>query len=136
CVYSETCGDALIVEHNGDVYSCDHFVYPDFRLGNIQDEDLVSLYRSTKQFQFGINKRNSLPRYCLRCRYYFACRGECPKHRFLTTVTGETGLNALCEGFKFFFQHVEPYMEYMTMLLRQKKAPALVMSWAQARRSS
>ena len=133
CVYSETCGDALIVEHNGDVYSCDHFVYPEFRLGNILDEDLITLYHSPKQFQFGINKRNSLPRYCLKCRYHFACRGECPKHRFLTTDSGESGLNALCEGFRHFFSHVEPYMDYMVMLLRQKKSPALVMPWARQR---
>jgi uncharacterized protein len=130
CIYSETCGDALVVEHNGDVYSCDHFVYPEFRLGNIMNDNLVDLYTSPDQFRFGVNKRNTLPRYCARCRYYFACRGECPKHRFLTTDTGEYGLNALCEGFKHYFSHVEPYMEQMTRLLSQKKSPALVMSWA------
>jgi uncharacterized protein len=133
CSYSVTCGDALIVEHNGDVYSCDHFVYPEFRLGIILEDDLISLYSSPKQSQFGINKRNTIPRYCLRCKYYFACRGECPKHRFLTTETGESGLNVLCEGFRHYFSHVEPYMEYMTMLLRQRKSPALVMPWARQR---
>ena len=133
CVYSETCGDALIVEHNGDVYSCDHFVYPEFKLGNILETDLISLYHSPKQFQFGINKRNALPRYCQRCKYYFACRGECPKHRFLKTETGEYGLNALCEGFKYYYNHVEPYMEYMKILLSQKKPPALVMQWVEDR---
>lgn len=130
CIYSETCGDALVVEHNGDVFSCDHFVYPEFRLGNIMTDNLVDLYTSPEQFSFGVNKRNTLPRYCMRCKYYFACRGECPKHRFLTAETGEYGLNALCEGFKHYFSHVEPYMEYMTKLLSQKKAPALVMNWA------
>lgn len=133
CVYSETCGDALIVEHNGDVYSCDHFVYPEFKLGNILETDLFNLYRSPKQFQFGVNKRNTLPRYCQRCKYYFACRGECPKHRFLKTETGEYGLNALCEGFKHYYRHVEPYMVYMSTLLSQKKSPALVIPWAKAR---
>lgn len=135
CVYSETCGDALIVEHNGDVYSCDHFVYPEFKLGNILETDLLALYRSPKQFQFGLNKRNTLPRYCQRCKYYFACRGECPKHRFLKTETGEYGLNALCEGFKHYYKHVEPYMVYMSTLLSQKKSPALVTPWAKARMS-
>jgi uncharacterized protein len=133
CVYSETCGDALVVEHNGDVYSCDHFVYPEYKLGNILETELSVLYQSPKQFEFGINKRNTLPRYCLRCKYYFACRGECPKHRFMKTETGEDGLNALCEGFKHYFSHVEPYMEYMAMLLAQKRAPALVMQWARER---
>ncbi len=133
CIYSETCGDALVVEHNGDVYSCDHFVYPEFKLGNIMDEELGSLYRSPKQFEFGINKRNSLPRYCLRCKYYFACRGECPKHRFIKAESGEENLNALCEGFKYFFEHTEPYMDQMKSLLMQKKAPALVMDWARNR---
>jgi len=135
CVYSETCGDALVVEHNGDVYSCDHFVYPEYKLGNILETELSVLYQSPKQFEFGVNKRNTLPRYCLRCKYYFACRGECPKHRFMKTETGEDGLNALCEGFKHYFSHVEPYMEYMAMLLAQKRAPALVMQWARERLS-
>lgn len=130
CIYSETCGDALIVEHNGDVYSCDHFVYPEYKLGNILEDDLATLFRSPRQFAFGINKRNSLPGYCLRCRYYFACRGECPKHRFLKTDKGEAGLNALCEGFKHYYSHVEPYMEYMKKMLLQKKPPSLVMQWA------
>jgi uncharacterized protein len=133
CVFSETCGDALIVEHNGDVFSCDHFVYPEFKLGNILETDLITLYRSPKQFQFGLNKRNTLPRYCQRCNYYFACKGECPKHRFNNTETREYGLNALCEGFKHYYKHVEPYMVYMSTLLSQKKSPALVIPWARAR---
>ncbi|MBE0677786.1 MAG: anaerobic sulfatase-maturation protein [Bacteroidales bacterium] len=133
CIYSETCGDALVVEHNGDVYSCDHFVYPEFRLGNILEDELTDLYRSQKQFDFGINKRNNLPRQCRRCEYYFACRGECPKHRFLKTEYGEENLNALCEGFKHYYKHVEPYMDHMKNLLLQKKAPALVMEWAKKR---
>ena len=133
CVYSETCGDALVVEYNGDVFSCDHFVYPEFKLGNILESDLRDLYKSPGQFEFGINKRNSLPRYCLRCKYYFACRGECPKHRFMKTETGEDNLNALCEGFKHYFAHVEPYMDEMKRLLLNKQPPALVMAWAKKR---
>jgi uncharacterized protein len=133
CVYCETCGDALAVEHNGDVYSCDHFVYPEFRLGNLAETDMSELYRSIRQFEFGVNKRNSLPAYCLRCKYHFACRGECPKHRFINTPSGEPGLNALCEGFKQYYAHIEPYMLYMSNLLMQKQPPALVMPWARAR---
>jgi uncharacterized protein len=136
CVYSETCGDALVMEHNGDIFSCDHFVYPEFRLGNIEESSLRELFMSPKQFAFGINKRNNLPRYCLRCKYYFACRGECPKHRFMTTETGEENLNALCEGFKIYFAHVEPYMDEMKRLLVQKRAPALVMELARRNRKS
>ena len=84
CSMGETCGDALVVEHNGDVYSCDHFVYPEYKLGNIRETPLVEIYRSKKRRDFGLAKRNALPAECLRCRYYFACRGECPKHRFET----------------------------------------------------
>jgi len=135
CVYAETCGDALVVEHNGDVFSCDHFVYPEFKIGNILETDLRVLYKSPKQFEFGINKRNTLPRYCLRCKYYFACKGECPKHRFMKTETGEDNLNALCEGFKHYFAHVEPYMDEMKRLLLIQKAPALVMGWARNRKT-
>ncbi|HUW94133.1 MAG TPA: SPASM domain-containing protein, partial [Bacteroidales bacterium] len=134
CVYSETCGDALVVEHNGDVYSCDHFVYPEFRLGNILEDDLIDLYKSQKQFDFGINKRNILPSQCRRCEYYFACRGECPKHRFIKTKSGEENLNALCEGFKYYYFHVAPYMEHMKNLLFNKKAPALVMDWVKSKK--
>ncbi len=133
CIHSETCGDALVVEHNGDVYSCDHFVYPEYRLGNILDTDLSVLYRSPKQFRFGINKRNSLPGFCLKCKYYFVCRGECPKHRFCVSGNEDYGLSALCEGLRYFYAHVEPYMEYMAMLLAQKRSPAMVMPWARVR---
>jgi len=135
CIYSETCGDAVVVEHNGDVYSCDHFVYPEFKLGNILETELTDLYQSQKQFDFGIRKRNNLPRQCLRCEYYFVCRGECPKHRFLKTEYGEENLNALCEGFKYYYHHVTPYMDQMKELLIQKKAPALVMEWARLRKA-
>ncbi len=133
CSFCETCGDALVVEHNGDVFACDHFVYPDYKLGNISERTLSAIYGSKEQFRFGIDKRNGLPTQCLRCKYYFACRGECPKHRFDTAANGESGLNALCEGYRTFFSHVEPYMKYMAALLAEKQAPALVMPWARLR---
>lgn len=133
CAFADTCGDALVIEHNGDVYSCDHFVYPEYRLGNIKDHNLRSLYRKKEQFRFGMDKRNTLPSECLNCRYYFACRGECPKHRFEQSADGKPNKNALCEGFKLFFKHVDPYMKYMADLLREQKPPALVMPWARRR---
>ncbi len=133
CSMAETCGDALAVEHNGDVYSCDHFVYPEYRLGNIREDTLKNMYRSSRQFAFGLEKRNSLPAECLRCRYYFACRGGCPKHRFERNGDGGKHKNALCEGFRMFFAHAEPYMEYMRELLAQGQPPAFVRPWARRR---
>jgi uncharacterized protein len=129
CVFNQTCGDALAMEHNGDVYTCDHFVYPEYYLGNIIETPLVEMVKSQRQFDFGIDKRNKLPRYCLQCDVRYACHGECPKHRFLLTPDGQPGLNYLCEGFKMFFKHVEPYMEFMAKELKNKRAPANVMSW-------
>lgn len=133
CAFCDTCGDSLVVEHNGDIYACDHFVYPEYRLGNLKDTTLKAAYASRRQADFGAAKHNLLPEECRRCRYYFACRGECPKHRFSTTVEGESHLNTLCEGYKAFFSHVDPYMRYMAELLRNKKAPAWVMPWARQR---
>ncbi len=133
CVFADTCGDNLVLEHNGDVFSCDHFVYPEHYLGNIKDNTLVGMARSQKQFDFGISKRNSLPSYCLRCDVRYACRGECPKHRILNTPDGKPGLNYLCEGYKNFFHYVEPYMEYMAKELKNKRPPANVMTWIRNR---
>jgi uncharacterized protein len=133
CSLSETCGDALAVEHNGDVYSCDHFVYSQYKLGNIMEVDLLTMLKSKEQFKFGLDKRNNLPRECLRCQYYFACRGECPKHRFDVSKNGEKNMNVLCEGYKMFFNYVEPYMKYMAELLSQRRSPALVIPWARQR---
>ena len=132
CSMGETCGDALVVEHNGDVYSCDHFVYPEYKLGNIRETPLVEIYRSKKRRDFGLAKRNALPAECLRCRYYFACRGECPKHRF---ETGSDGCrkNTLCEGLYHYFRHVEPYMEYMREMLSKEQSPAWVIPFARKR---
>ena len=129
CVFAETCGDALVMEHNGDLYSCDHFVYPEYFLGNIFEESLASMVTSERQFGFGTGKRNSLPSYCLNCDVRYACNGECPKHRFMTTPDGKPGLNYLCEAYKMFFRHAGPYMEFMAKELRNKRAPANVMNW-------
>jgi len=129
CVFAETCGDALVMEHNGDVFSCDHFVFPEYYLGNIQEAQLIDLVKSQRQFDFGIEKRNLLPRYCLQCDVRYACHGECPKHRFLLTPDGKPGLNYLCEGYKMFFKHAEPFMDYMAKELKSKRPPANVMNW-------
>ena len=130
CAYAETCGGNSVIEHNGDVYPCDHFVYPQYRLGNILENDLRTMMTSQEQIRFGISKRNSLPGRCVRCRYRFACNGECPKHRFNVTESGQTGLNALCDGYFMFYSHVEPYMDKMKELLDSQQAPAGVMPWA------
>jgi uncharacterized protein len=129
CVFSETCGEALVMEHNGDLFSCDHYVYPDYLLGNITETPIIDLVKSQRQFDFGIDKRNKLPRYCLQCDVRYACHGECPKHRFINTPDGKPGLNYLCEGYKMFFHHVEPYMEFMSKELKSKRPPANVMQW-------
>ena len=134
CSFCPTCGDGLVVEHNGDVYMCDHFVYPEYRLGNIETEHLRDLQRKPELFRFGIEKRNSLPTDCRRCEFLFACRGECPKHRFATTRRGERGLNTLCEGYKHFFSYTAPYMERMRDLLAQGKEASHIIPWARQKR--
>ena len=113
CVFRETCGTALAIEHNGDLYSCDHYVYPENKLGNIMDHPLRSLVSGSQQQFFGQQKRDNLPRYCRECEVRFVCNGECPKHRFIRTPDGEEGLNYLCEGYKTFFRHIGPGMEFM-----------------------
>lgn len=132
CVFNETCGDAMVMEHNGDIYSCDHFVYPEYLIGNISETPLSLMARSKKQFDFGMSKRNSLPAYCIKCDVRYACHGECPKHRFGKTPDGQPGLNYLCEGYKMFFKHVEPYMQFMAEELKNKRPPANVMKWCKA----
>lgn len=127
CVFSEKCGLALAVEHNGDVYSCDHYVYPEYRLGNLMEQPLKEMVSSPQQQQFGCDKLETLPRYCRECDVRFACHGECPKHRFLRTPDGEWGLNYLCAGYKRFFQHIDPHMRTMAGLLRSGRAPAEIM---------
>lgn len=129
CVFRETCGSALAIEHGGDLYSCDHFVYPENRLGNIMEQPLAELAGSPQQMDFGAAKRDSLPQQCLQCDVRFACNGECPKHRFAHTRDGEPGLNYLCAGYMKFFRHVDPYMRFMTYQLGRQQAPANVMRW-------
>jgi uncharacterized protein len=129
CVFRPTCGSAMALEHNGDLYSCDHYVYPENKLGNIMEQPLRTLVNSAQQRSFGLDKRDSLPRYCRECDVRFACNGECPKHRFISTPDGEPGLNYLCAGYKLFFQHVDPYMKFMANELRHQRPPANVMAW-------
>ena len=133
CVYGETCGGAVVVEHNGDVYSCDHYVYPEYRLGNIADKPLADLARSTQQWEFGQAKAKDLPPDCIKCEYLFACHGECPKHRFEVASDGTRRLNYLCEGYKMFYKHIAPYMQFMANELAVKRSPANVMAWAKQR---
>ncbi len=130
CSMCETCGGTMAVEHNGDVYPCDHFVYPQYRLGNIREQSLRDLFGSEEQLRFGLAKRNSLPGECLRCKYLGLCHGECPKHRFDASRNGEKTVNALCAGYKIFFTHTEPYMERMRHLLKKRLPPAMIMPWA------
>jgi uncharacterized protein len=113
CIFGETCGNALALEHNGDLYSCDHFVEPDYLLGNILHTQMVELVASPKQRAFGDAKRDTLPRYCVECPVRFACNGECPKNRFTTTPDGDPGLNYLCAGYRNFFLHVDGVMRLM-----------------------
>lgn len=129
CVFSRKCGAALAMEHNGDLYSCDHFVYPENKLGNILEHPLVQLAVLPQQIKFGEDKERGLPQACGECDVRFACNGECPKHRFLKTADGENGLNYLCAGYKHFFRHVDPYMRFMSSELQHDRAPANVMAW-------
>ena len=117
CVFNETCGTGLAIEHNGDLYSCDHFVEPNYFLGNIQEQHILDVVAAPQQIKFGLDKRDTLPRYCLQCAVRFACHGECPKNRFIETPDGEPGLNYLCAGLKTFFHHVEFPMKLMVGLL-------------------
>ena len=127
CVFAEKCGSALAIEHNGDVYSCDHYVYPQYRLGNILNQRLGEMVQSPQQTRFGQDKLTSLPKYCRTCEVRFACHGECPKHRFMTTPDGEPGLNYLCPAYKQFFHHIDPYMHTMGQLLNAGRAAADIM---------
>jgi uncharacterized protein len=119
CVFNETCGTGLAIEHNGDLYSCDHFVEPNYYLGNIEKEHMIELVALPQQLKFGQDKRDTLPRYCLECDVRFACHGECPKNRFILTPDGEPGLNYLCTGFKEFFHHASFSMKIMAGLIRR-----------------
>ena len=119
CIFAPTCGNALALEHNGDLYSCDHFVEPDYLLGNIQETHMIELIASDQQLKFGQDKQDSLPRYCRECEVRFACNGGCPRNRFIETPDGESGLNYLCAGYKQFFNHINRPMGIMADLLRR-----------------
>ena len=130
CTMAPTCGHAGVMEFNGDVYACDHFVFPEFKLGNIYEKSLIEMMYGDKQSRFGLQKRDALPAQCKACKYLFACNGECPKNRFLTTEDGEFGLNYLCKGYYQFFDHIAPYMDFMKKELLAERAPANVMKFS------
>lgn len=134
CVFAEKCGAALAIEHNGDLYSCDHYVYPKYQLGNILNQNLGDMVRSPRQTKFGNTKSDSLPQFCRQCDVRFACHGECPKHRFIKTPDGESGLNYLCAAYKKFFHHIDPHMRLMAQLLENGHAAADIMEIIAARR--
>lgn len=127
CSLAKNCGHAGVIEFNGDVYACDHFVFPQYKLGNIYSKSLVEMMYSEKQLQFGRDKSEKLPIQCKECQYLFACNGECPKNRFCKTASGETGLNYLCKGYYQYFDHVAPYMDFMKKELLAQRPPANIM---------
>lgn len=133
CSFSQTCGGNAVVEHNGDIYCCDHFVYPEWKVGNLYEDNLSEVMTSPLQVKFGLDKRNALPKKCLACKYVQLCNGECPKHRFSRTESGETGLNALCDGLYRFFDRSAPYMQEMKRLLLAGESAAGVIPWARMR---
>lgn len=128
CWFRKTCGSALALEHNGDLYSCDHYVYPEYLLGNILQKPMAELARSKRQVQFGEDKSSTLPRYCLECEVRFVCNGECPKRRFVETPEGEKGLNYLCPAYRRFFNHVDPTMKKMAQLVLAGRPAADIMA--------
>ncbi len=129
CSMAKTCGHAGVMEFNGDVYSCDHYVFPEFKLGNIYEKTLVEMMYSERQQEFGLAKQRTLPKQCKECEFLFACNGDCPKNRFMKTADGEQGLNYLCRGYYQFFKHVAPYMDYMKKELLGERPPANIMEY-------
>ena len=127
CAYSKECGHAGVMEHNGDVYSCDHFVFPEYKLGNIRDHSLIDMLYGEQQQEFSRLKHSSLPRQCKECDMKFACHGECPKNRFMKDKYGDSGLNYLCPGYYHYYQHVAPYMDYMKQELMSQRPPSNIM---------
>ena len=127
CAYSKECGHAGVMEHNGDVYSCDHFVFPEYKLGNIRDHSLIDMLYGEQQQEFSRLKHSSLPRQCKECDMEFACNGECPKNRFMKDKYGDSGLNYLCPGYYHYYQHVAPYMDYMKQELIAQRPPSNIM---------
>ena len=131
CAYSKECGHAGVMEHNGDVYSCDHFVFPEYKLGNIRDHSLIDMLYGEQQQEFSRLKHSSLPRQCKECAMEFACHGECPKNRFMKDKYGDSGLNYLCPGYYHYYQHVAPYMDYMKQELMSQRPPSNIMKVVQ-----
>lgn len=127
CLFAPRCGQAAIVEHDGSLYSCDHYMYPEYRLGNICEQDPAELLASPAQQAFGAAKEEALPDYCRRCEYLFACHGECPKNRFIDTPDGQPGLNYLCAGYRRYFRHVTPYLNAMAKLIAHGQPAELIM---------
>ena len=127
CILAEECGHAGVMEFNGDVYSCDHFVYPEHLLGNLHTKTITEMMYADQQNKFAKMKKQMLPQQCKECKFLFACHGECPKNRFLNDKYGNYGLNYLCKGYRQFFEHVEPYMNFMKRELENHRAPANVM---------
>lgn len=134
CIFSEECGRALALEHDGSLYSCDHYVYPDYKVGNIREQAISDLVDSLFQQDFGRAKQSTLPKYCRECEVRFACNGGCPKQRFLLTPDDEKGLNYLCSGYRFVFNKMAPYMDAMAELLRAHQAPAGIMQLIRQKR--
>lgn len=131
CAYSKECGHAGVMEHNGDVYSCDHFVFPEYKLGNIRDHSLIDMLYGEQQQEFSRLKHSSLPRQCKECDMEFACHGECPKNRFMKDKYGDSGLNYLCPGYYHYYLHVAPYMDYMKQELMSQRPPSNIMKVVQ-----
>lgn len=131
CAYSKECGHAGVMEHNGDIYSCDHFVFPEYKLGNIRDHSLIDMLYGEQQQEFSRLKHSSLPRQCKECDMEFACHGECPKNRFIKDKYGDSGLNYLCLGYYHYYQHVAPYMDYMKQELMSQRPPSNIMKVVQ-----
>lgn len=131
CAYSKECGHAGVMEHNGDVYSCDHFVFPEYKLGNIRDHSLIDMLYGEQQQEFSRLKHSSLPRQCKECDMEFSCHGECPKNRFMKDKYGDSGLNYLCPGYYHYYQHVAPYMDYMKQELMSQRPPSNIMKVVQ-----
>lgn len=127
CIFAKECGHAGVMEFNGDVYSCDHFVFPEYKLGNIKDKTMVEMLYGEQQNKFSLLKHASLPQQCKECQWEFACHGECPKNRFVKDRYGNAGLNYLCKGYQKYFEHVAPYMDFMKKQLQNQQPPAAIM---------
>jgi uncharacterized protein len=128
CVHQENCGRAVITEHNGDVFSCDHFVYPEYKLGNLTSDSIAAMVDSARQQAFGMAKSETLPAQCRSCKYLGGCWGGCPKQRFLTTADGEPGLNYLCAGYLHYLRHISPFLKLIAGLIHEGRLPAEIMA--------